>query len=75
VGQLLYNFPPPYRFVSLDVEGTNLAILEKLPLAWMGCEVLCVEHEGKIDKVLELCAAHGLTWELYRSGENLILAR
>jgi FkbM family methyltransferase len=75
VGQLLHRFPPPYAFVNLDVEGCNLAILERLPIAWMGALSVCVEHEGKVDKVRELCGEHGLTLELYRSGENIILGK
>lgn len=51
---LLETFPGPYRFVSIDVEGTNLAVLEAAPLAEIGCDLVCVEREqdGRMRELL-----------------------
>jgi FkbM family methyltransferase len=73
--QLFARFPGPYRFVSLDTEGLNLPILERLPLLDLGCDLLCVEHENKADRVREIAHAAGLTDELLYNGENIILGR
>jgi FkbM family methyltransferase len=68
-------WPGPYPFVSLDVEGENLSLLRKLPLSQMSVEMICVEHDGATEEVEAYCLSHGLARQLYRSGENLIVAK
>lgn len=69
---------PPVRrfdFVNLDVEGRNWELLQALPLAEWRTRVICVEYENKPDEMLSLCAAAGLGRLVYRSAENLVIAR
>jgi hypothetical protein len=73
--QLLELHPGPYQMFSLDVEGESANLLELFPLKQMGVELLVVEHDNAYDRVLSYCARQGLRHELYRSGENLIVAR
>jgi FkbM family methyltransferase len=73
--QLLELHPGPYQMFSLDVEGESANLLELFPLKDMGVELLVVEHDNAYDRVLSYCARYGLRHELYRSGENLIVAR
>lgn len=72
---LLEHCPPPYDLFSLDVEGLNLPLLERFPLNAMGLQCLCVEHDGRQERVRELAAAVGLTRELLHNAENLVLAK
>ena len=46
VDDLLTNFPGPYRFVSIDTEGTSRDIFEQLDLDALETELVCVEHDG-----------------------------
>lgn len=73
VEQVLSRFTQPFDFVNLDVEGTNIPILRDLPLA--AASLVCIEHEGRCEEVIELCADQGLKRELLRNCENIILAR
>jgi FkbM family methyltransferase len=75
IDDVLDKFPSPYEFVNVDTEGTNLTILQSLPLARMGCRILCVEHDRQIELVRAYAASQGLTKELTRNGENIIMAR
>lgn len=73
--QLFERFPGPYRFLTLDTEGLNLPLLERIPLRSLGVDLLCVEHENHLDRVREIAHAAGLTDELLLNGENIILGR
>ena len=75
IQDLLVQCPPPYEFVSLDTEGTNLSILRTLPLSSMGTRLICVEHDNQFAAIAEYCAQHGLTRELARNGENVLIGR
>lgn len=67
---LLKDFPGPYRFISIDTEGTSMwAFREFAPLLeHLEVEMICVEHDGAKPH------APGFH-EIYRSAENSILAR
>jgi FkbM family methyltransferase len=75
VETLLKLWPGPYEFVSVDCESTSADVLEMLPLADMGVELVCCEHDGKDQRVAEYCHKHGLAQTLYRSRENLVICR
>lgn len=75
VWQVLQHFGAIWDMVNLDVEGTNLAVLRTMPLAEMQTKLICVEHQTRHAEVKEYCAEHGLTEELMRNAENIILAR
>lgn len=72
---LLEHCPPPYDLFSLDVEGMNLALLERFPLNAMGLQCLCVEHDGQQGRVRELAAAAGLTELVLENAENVIYVK
>lgn len=73
--KLLERFPPPYDLFSIDIEGNNLSVLEHFPLREMSLQCLCVEHDGKQERIRELAAEAGLEREIYHSAENLIVCR
>ena len=66
--------PGEYRFINLDVEGTNLKVLMQIDLEEYGCEMICVEHNSKdIEMFVSYCDRFGLK-EIHRNAENLICA-
>jgi len=69
----LFDTFGPAEFISLDVEGNNLAVFRELPFAWPELSMICVELEEP-DKMVALAAEHGFR-ELHRTSENLLLAR
>lgn len=74
-GHLLECYPGPWDFLNVDVEGKNMAILEKLPLADMGVRLACIEHEGHQERIQDLCAQFGLTECIGSNAENILVAR
>lgn len=73
--ELLATFPGPFAMLSLDIEGCNLSVLERLPLYDMGVELAVVEHEGHVERVGDLLAQFGLTDILATNAENIVAAR
>lgn len=66
-----------FEFITIDCEGSDLAILEQLDLTKLGCECLCIEHgnsESNYKRMKEICNSHGLKKELLRNFENVIFA-
>lgn len=63
-----------FDFVSIDTEGTSVAIFEVLLNTAMRPRCICVEHDGNADECRRRGAAEGYR-ELYFSGENLVFAR
>jgi FkbM family methyltransferase len=62
-----------FDFISIDAEGLDWEILSQVNLTHV--KMVCVEHNGKdIDKFLTYCKTYGMK-EIYRSGENLIMAK
>lgn len=72
---VLAQFGKRFDFVSLDVEGTNWPILQQIPLDTMGVRLVCVEYDGYRREMVEYCGKLGLTQELLRNNENLILGK
>jgi FkbM family methyltransferase len=68
------SFVPAYDFISCDVEGEDLAIMERLDLKKLGTRMVCVEFNGKGEEQFSraICR-HGLKL-LHRNNENLIYA-
>jgi len=61
-----------YNFISIDIEGMDYFVLSQLDLHALGCELLCVEWNGKdANKYINYCSHFGLK-EIARNGENLI---
>jgi FkbM family methyltransferase len=66
-----------FDFITIDCEGSDLAILESLDLAKLGCECICLEHgnsEPNYNRMKEICNSFGLKKELLRNFENVIFA-
>ena len=70
VADLWSAFPGTYDFISIDVEGSNYDILDAVLKFWVNTEMICVEYDGEMDRVLRLAQGYKM---LYRSNENLIL--
>lgn len=65
-----------YDFVTIDAEGNDLLILEQMNLTNLGVKAICIEHNGDEVTLLMIkayCAEHGLSKELLRNAENIIL--
>ena len=64
-----------FDFISMDVEGMDLLVLQQMDLTALGCSMLVVEVNNSDPKpFLDHCAKHGLVL-LTRNSENLILIR
>ncbi len=76
---LLHRFGHTWDFMNIDVESTNMDIFSALLMTSCRPQVICVEHDGSADKMLELLNGSGATTEPYhevmRNGENIIVAR
>ncbi len=67
-----------FEFITIDCEGSDLAILEQLDLTKLGCECICLEHgnnEPNYKRMKEICNSHGLNKQLLRNFENVIFAK
>jgi len=74
VASLIAQFPGPYDFVNLDVEGTNFELFGALPLRDLGVAVACIEYQDKKKEITQLATAQGYT-VAHTTNENLILWR
>lgn len=64
-------------YISLDVEGMEMDILEQINLKFWGVDLLCIEWNGKKQlekKFTDYCSKHGLK-EIHRNAENIMYAR
>lgn len=74
VVDLIAQFPGPYDFVNLDVEGTNFELFRAMRLRSIGAAVACVEYQDKKQEITQHAAAQG--YEVaHTTNENLILKR
>lgn len=64
-----------YNLISVDIEGEDLFVVQKMNLTEMGCEMLIVEWNGKqFAEFNEVAEKHGM--KLYaKNGENLIFVK
>jgi FkbM family methyltransferase len=72
IKDVINYFGVTYDMVSLDVESTNIEILNTLPLDAMGVKLICVEYDGRPGDVINYCKGFK---EIHRNGENIIMAR
>lgn len=66
-----------FNFISIDCEGCDLDILRQMNLRELECSCLCIEHNGNketLSEVISICNSYGLSKELLRNHENIILA-
>jgi FkbM family methyltransferase len=67
-----------FDFINIDAEGYDLDILKQIDLKAVRCACLCIEHNSNKDverEIREYCASFGLTKELGKNAENIILAK
>lgn len=65
---------PIFNFISIDVESLDWEVLKQIDLKEVGCEALCIEHNGDkklIDLFTNYCNKFGLK-EKYRNNENIL---
>lgn len=65
-----------FELISIDAEGNDLLILKQINLKEIGCEVLCIEWNSKpeiLKEIIDYCKQFGLTNELLKNAENIIL--
>lgn len=72
IREIMRVFGDHYDFISLDVEGTNIEILQTIPLDIIQPSLICIEHEGKFAEILDYCKGYT---EIHRNGENIILRK
>lgn len=66
-----------FEFISIDAEGYDWKILQQIDLDQVGCQCLCIEHNGKQDLLALFrghCSLFGLQ-QLSINAENIIFAR
>jgi FkbM family methyltransferase len=71
---LLARFAGPYDFVSIDVEGTNFALVQSIQWAAVGARVICVEFEDHLDEIERWLAPFGYRRKAI-CGCNTVLVR
>ena len=57
-----YNFPENFDFLSLDIEGAELEVLQSFNLSKFHPALACIEHNHVTDKrlaIFELLSSHG----------------
>lgn len=74
----LMKFSPykSFDFISIDAEGNDISILNQIDLNFLGCKLLCIEHNGDyktLKLIIEICSKYGLTKQLLKNTENIIL--
>lgn len=65
------------HYLTIDVEGFEMEILKQIDLRAIGCQVLCIEWNGRSvvgSMFTNYCAKYGMK-EIHRNGENLIFAK
>lgn len=72
VVDLIAEFPGPYAFLNLDVEGINFDLFCKLPLSALGVNVACIEYQDKRSEITQLADSQGYK-VVGVNAENLIL--
>jgi FkbM family methyltransferase len=72
VAGLIEEFPGPYAFLNLDVEGHNFGLFKRLPLRQLGVSVACVEYQDKATEIEAIAQMQGYS-VVHRNTENLIL--
>lgn len=67
-----------FDFVSIDAEGFDLDILKQINLEEIGCRCLCIEYNSDqkvLDEMISYCSQFGLTGQLLKNAENIILVK
>ncbi len=60
-----------YKFINLDVEGTNWDILQTIDPYKVGCRMICIEFEDKKPQITAYLTERGF-YKLHETEENLL---
>jgi len=71
---LFATFPPPYDFITIDVEGGNWGLLQTLDLEACGAELVCVEYESYDKEVTRFLDERGFD-VTHTTRENFIATK
>jgi FkbM family methyltransferase len=66
-----------FQLNSVDAEGNDVLILKQINLKEIGCEVICIEHNSHaktLKEIIDYCCKFGLTKQLLKNHENIILS-
>jgi FkbM family methyltransferase len=61
-----------FDFISIDAEKHDLDILRQIDLNAVGCQLICIEHSGRMSEVKRLCAGFH---QIHFNGVNMIMGR
>jgi FkbM family methyltransferase len=67
------RFGADFDFINIDLEGISFDVFDGI-LAW-GFDMLCIKHDNETARIKQIKEIFSDFDELYRNGENLILAR
>jgi len=73
IASLLKQYPPPFDFLSIDVEGESVPRLLEMPLDVMGVRCVCVEHDGRQSEAINYCTRFGLTMVIAVNSINVVM--
>lgn len=66
-----------FDFISIDVEGHEMVVLNQMNLDSLGCSLICLEHAddaNRYSQMIEYCSRFGLT-VIWKNRDNVILGR
>lgn len=75
-GRLITTLRGPYDFISIDVEGINFDLFRSATpfLREVGCEMICVEHQGRQEEISAVAHDFGYV-TLAITTANIVLVR
>lgn len=63
-----------FDFISIDIEGMDLQILQQMDLNLLGVELLVLEHNNTIKKeIIDYCSKFGIEKIIFENNVNIIL--
>lgn len=61
-----------FDFISMDIEGSELEVLEQMDLTELGCKLICIEvNDRDITPYVAHCKKHGMELMKQRTPENI----
>lgn len=74
VSDLMRAFGSDFDFISIDCEGMDWSILQRLPLKTMKTRMVCIEFGDQLDNITGYMVEAGFKM-VFRNAENLIFVR
>lgn len=73
--ELLFQFGDDYDFITIDVEGGNIDLLEQIPArVYEEIRLFCIEHDSQQQKIQDHLAKYGFK-KIHQTAENIILGK